>query len=153
MNLEPAIDAARSGLMEDVELIGVFADAPMFYVGQLADEDDLSSFQPLVLAPPAEAGAEAQQMVVLFTDPNRIPEEARERGSMMLQVTGRQVLETLPEGLGIAINPGGDPSMELPASSIPAVRRAIPEPPEDDGPDAEGPGAEGPQTEGPGSQG
>ena len=127
MNLEPAIDAARSGLMEDLELVRIFASAPLIYLGRLADDDDPSTFQPLVLAPPAADGQDPVQMVVLFTDATRIPDEARAQGSMMLQVTGRQVLETLPDGLGIAINPGGDPNMELPPASIPAVRAALAE--------------------------
>jgi hypothetical protein len=125
MNLEPAIDAARSGLMSEVELVTVFADAQLIYVGQLADDDDPSSFQPLVLAPPSPDGSEPLAMVVLYTDATRIPEEVTQRGTMMLQVSGKQVLETLPEGLGVAVNPGVDPNMELPAASIPSVKAAV----------------------------
>ncbi len=125
MNLEPAIDAARSGLLSEAELVKAFAQAPLIYVGQLADDDDPSSFQPLVLAPPAQDGGEPQPMVVLYTDASRIPDEVKERASMLLQVEGTSVLETLPEGLGIAVNPGADPNMELPPASIPAVRAVL----------------------------
>ncbi|GAA1347193.1 SseB family protein [Falsarthrobacter nasiphocae] len=124
LGLEAAVEAARSGEISDEELVTVFGDASVIYIGRLED-DDPTSFQPLVLSPPVAEGGEVQQMVVVFSDASRIPPEAPTQATMMLQVSGRQVIETLPEGLGVALNPGSEVSMELPPAAIPAVRGVL----------------------------
>lgn len=61
---------------------------------------------------------EGRSMVVVFTATQRMGKSFTEHAKYCLQIQGRDLLQGIPEGYGMVINPGSTFGLELPAEGL-----------------------------------
>jgi hypothetical protein len=80
--------------------------------------EDGSGFQPLLFK------KEAVQMLACFTDRSRIGEYA-EIAPYCLTMKGRELLERIPQGFGVVVNPGWSVGFDISPEGIERVLRDL----------------------------
>ena len=82
--------------------------------GETAVTADDAAIEPLILELPS-----GEPAVAVFGGPDLVPDDYIAAAPNPLALVGRELLEMLPEGVGLALNPGSEDSLQLRPEEIP----------------------------------
>lgn len=112
-SLADLIAQGRAGTLSQADFARRFAAVRlMMLLGSEPEGDDV---EPLVLDLPSGAPA-----VALFAGPDYVDDEYLAAAPHPIALTGRELLEMLPAGVGLAMNPGHPDSLVLEPKEIPS---------------------------------
>ncbi len=112
--LESALSKTQTGSIPRKQFIQLLVDSELTVSSVTEIMPDGSGFLPLLLK------KEQAQMLVCFTEHERIGKYA-EMAPYCVNIHGKDLLQRLPEGFGLVINPGLSVSLEITPKEMPQL--------------------------------
>jgi type III secretion system (T3SS) SseB-like protein len=125
--LETAILAMQAGTFPVPRLLEAIMNTEIYVSSRTEMEPSGSGFQPLLI------GDKEKPLVCAFSSPSR-PALHAKAAPYMLRINGRQFIQQLPAGYGIAFNPGFIAQLAIQPDMVAAIQKelaaaAAPKPP------------------------
>ncbi|GAA1347227.1 SseB family protein [Falsarthrobacter nasiphocae] len=105
-DLSDLIREGRAGRLSQPDFARAFAETRILVL--LATPAEGDSVQPLVLELP-----NGEPAVAAFSGPGAVVDDYLQAAPHPIAMTGRELLEMLPEGVGLALNPGQEHSLPI----------------------------------------
>ncbi|TWT38678.1 SseB family protein [Blastopirellula retiformator] len=115
-DLERALAAAESGRLDQRELFKIFVHSEVYEIAAQPQAKDSPVF-PLALHDPEQG-----RMIAVFSSSDHAL-RYREQAPLLLPLQGSQVLEQVPAGHGVVLNPGSPISLTIPGYGVLNLRR------------------------------
>jgi len=114
--LETVLADAMNGRTQFTDFLAVLLRSTVYVSSGAEIHADGSGFQPLLF------DREAGKLMAVFTARERV-KSFKDKAPYCLTMTGQQLVERVPNDLGIVLNPGSAVGFELPAEGVQKIRQ------------------------------
>lgn len=115
---EKAIEAASAKKITQEALVWTLAASVLYVPSGVDVGNDLSNLQPLLF------DFEGASMLAVFTASDLVGDLA-DQAAYLVAIPGSEIVDILPPGTGLAVNPRNDLGFMLPPDAVAALRDAL----------------------------